>query len=218
MTAMVIRARPSAVSCNIRTWIGFKQFFDLLEAGVLAWIEAQGISPRELYHAYGLAVEMADVSAQLPAVLELGDDVEISITSRPRGGLTATISVARGDMTVVALKASITVALCEASLSMATMGAMVKGDGRPVSTPRGGSARGVSPRPARSRLSSNRSSERGLSSPNGAPAAFWTSITVPLGASALLRWNLLGYGVGGIIAPFIGIKIIDLIITHIGWA
>ena len=32
----------------------------------------------------------------------------------------------------------------------------------------------------------------------------------PLGASALLRCNLLIYGVGGIIAPFIGIKIIDL--------
>jgi K+-transporting ATPase ATPase B chain len=39
-----------------------------------------------------------------------------------------------------------------------------------------------------------------------------------LGASALLRRNLLIYGVGGIVAPFIGIKIIDLIITHIGWA
>jgi K+-transporting ATPase ATPase B chain len=40
----------------------------------------------------------------------------------------------------------------------------------------------------------------------------------PLGASALLRWNLLVYGLGGIIAPFIGIKIIDLIITHVGLA
>ena len=40
----------------------------------------------------------------------------------------------------------------------------------------------------------------------------------PLGASALLRRNLLIYGVGGIIAPFIGIKLIDLIITHIGLA
>ena len=29
----------------------------------------------------------------------------------------------------------------------------------------------------------------------------------PLGAEALLRWNLLVYGVGGIVAPFIGIKI-----------
>lgn len=34
----------------------------------------------------------------------------------------------------------------------------------------------------------------------------------PIGASALLRRNLLIYGVGGIIAPFIGIKIIDLFI------
>jgi K+-transporting ATPase ATPase B chain len=40
----------------------------------------------------------------------------------------------------------------------------------------------------------------------------------PLGAEALLRWNLLVYGVGGIIVPFIGIKLIDLLITHIGWA
>ncbi len=34
----------------------------------------------------------------------------------------------------------------------------------------------------------------------------------PIGASALLRRNLLIYGLGGIIVPFIGIKIIDLII------
>jgi K+-transporting ATPase ATPase B chain len=40
----------------------------------------------------------------------------------------------------------------------------------------------------------------------------------PLGAEALLRRNLLIYGFGGIIAPFLGIKLIDMIITHIGWA
>ena len=34
-----------------------------------------------------------------------------------------------------------------------------------------------------------------------------------VGAAALLRRNLLIYGLGGIIAPFIGIKIIDLVIT-----
>ncbi|PRY38331.1 K+-transporting ATPase ATPase B chain [Spirosoma oryzae] len=34
----------------------------------------------------------------------------------------------------------------------------------------------------------------------------------PIGASALLRQNLLLYGVGGVIAPFIGIKLIDLVI------
>jgi len=40
----------------------------------------------------------------------------------------------------------------------------------------------------------------------------------PIGAEALLQRNLLIYGLGGIIAPFIGIKLIDLIITHIGLA
>ncbi len=35
----------------------------------------------------------------------------------------------------------------------------------------------------------------------------------PIGASALLRRNLLIYGVGGVIAPFIGIKLIDMIVS-----
>ena len=35
----------------------------------------------------------------------------------------------------------------------------------------------------------------------------------PIGASALLRRNLLIYGLGGVLIPFIGIKIIDLIVA-----
>lgn len=35
----------------------------------------------------------------------------------------------------------------------------------------------------------------------------------PIGASALLRRNLLIYGVGGVIIPFIGIKLIDLLVS-----
>ncbi|MGL5277382.1 potassium-transporting ATPase subunit KdpB [Myroides sp.] len=35
----------------------------------------------------------------------------------------------------------------------------------------------------------------------------------PIGASALLRRNLLIYGVGGVIVPFIGIKLIDLFVS-----
>jgi K+-transporting ATPase ATPase B chain len=34
----------------------------------------------------------------------------------------------------------------------------------------------------------------------------------PIGASALLRRNLLIYGIGGIIVPFIGIKAVDLVL------
>ncbi|MBC6492665.1 potassium-transporting ATPase subunit KdpB [Flavihumibacter stibioxidans] len=36
----------------------------------------------------------------------------------------------------------------------------------------------------------------------------------PIGASALLRRNLLIYGLGGVIVPFIGIKLIDLIVSN----
>jgi K+-transporting ATPase ATPase B chain len=34
-----------------------------------------------------------------------------------------------------------------------------------------------------------------------------------MNAEALLRRNLLIYGVGGLIAPFVGIKLIDVLIT-----
>ena len=40
----------------------------------------------------------------------------------------------------------------------------------------------------------------------------------PLSAGALLSRNLLVYGVGGLIAPFVGIKLIDLVLTLMGVA
>jgi len=40
----------------------------------------------------------------------------------------------------------------------------------------------------------------------------------PMGAAALLRRNLLVYGFGGIVIPFIGIKLIDVLITRTGLA
>jgi K+-transporting ATPase ATPase B chain len=40
----------------------------------------------------------------------------------------------------------------------------------------------------------------------------------PLSAAAMLRRNLLIYGLGGLVVPFIGIKIIDVIITALGLA
>jgi K+-transporting ATPase ATPase B chain len=40
----------------------------------------------------------------------------------------------------------------------------------------------------------------------------------PLGASALLRRSLVVYGIGGVIAPFIGIKIIDIALAAAGLA
>ena len=40
----------------------------------------------------------------------------------------------------------------------------------------------------------------------------------PLGAAALLRRSLLIYGLGGVVAPFAGIKLIDMVLAAAGLA
>jgi K+-transporting ATPase ATPase B chain len=40
----------------------------------------------------------------------------------------------------------------------------------------------------------------------------------PLGAAAILRRNLLVYGLGGVVLPFVGIKVIDVVLVAIGLA
>jgi K+-transporting ATPase ATPase B chain len=40
----------------------------------------------------------------------------------------------------------------------------------------------------------------------------------PLGAAALLRRSLLIYGVGGVVIPFVAIKVIDMLLTAVGLA
>lgn len=44
------------------------------------------------------------------------------------------------------------------------------------------------------------------------PLALKGVVYKPIGASALLRRNLLIYGIGGLIVPFVGIKLIDLVV------
>ena len=36
-------------------------------------------------------------------------------------------------------------------------------------------------------------------------------------AAMLLRSNMLLYGLGGLIVPFVGIKVIDLLLVGLGW-
>ena len=38
----------------------------------------------------------------------------------------------------------------------------------------------------------------------------------PMGAAEVLRRNLVVYGLGGLVAPFIGIKLIDLAVNALG--
>ena len=43
-----------------------------------------------------------------------------------------------------------------------------------------------------------------------------TSAAIAAPAAELLARNLLAYGVGGVIVPFVGIKAIDLIVSSLG--
>ncbi|WP_439672571.1 potassium-transporting ATPase subunit KdpB [Cupriavidus necator] len=49
------------------------------------------------------------------------------------------------------------------------------------------------------------------------PLALKGVVYRPLGAAVLLRRNLLVYGLGGILVPFAGIKLIDMILALFGW-
>jgi K+-transporting ATPase ATPase B chain len=49
------------------------------------------------------------------------------------------------------------------------------------------------------------------------PLALRGVVYRPLGAALLLRRNLLIYGLGGIVVPFVGIKLIDMLLTMFGW-
>lgn len=76
--------RPRFAGMNIRTWIGFRQLMALAEEAVLSWLREHGLGARELYHARGVALEMIDSSVQLPALVEIDDEVIAEVTeTRP---------------------------------------------------------------------------------------------------------------------------------------
>ena len=38
-----------------------------------------------------------------------------------------------------------------------------------------------------------------------------------VGAASLLRRNMLIYGLGGLLVPFVGVKLVDMVLTALGW-
>jgi acyl-CoA thioesterase FadM len=103
--------RPAYEGANIRTWIGFKHFMYLVEQAVLQWLRDQGTSARDLYLEHGLGFEIVDCSVQLPAVLEIDDEVRAQVTADRGRRLAVTLSVLRGGTEVTVLRGKVTVAL-----------------------------------------------------------------------------------------------------------
>lgn len=107
----VLQARPRYEGANIRAWIGFKHFYYLVEEAVLEWLRDQGSGARALFHERGLGVEIVDCSMQLPAVLEVDDDVRVEIGQGRSGRLSVRMTVQRDGQEVVVLRGRVSVAL-----------------------------------------------------------------------------------------------------------
>jgi acyl-CoA thioesterase FadM len=107
----VLHGRPAYEGANIRTWIGFKHFMYLVEQGLLQWLRDQGSSARDLYLEHGLGFEIVDCSVQLPAVLEIDDDVRVEVSAGRGSKLAVTLSVVRDGAEVTVLRGKVSVAL-----------------------------------------------------------------------------------------------------------
>ncbi len=107
----VVVVRPAFEGANVRTWIGFKHFVYLVENALLRTLEDLGAGARSLFLDHGLGVEVVDCSVQLPAVLELGDDVTARVEQRRDDRFTVSLSVVRDGGEVVVLRGTVTVAL-----------------------------------------------------------------------------------------------------------
>ncbi|MFV2101615.1 thioesterase family protein [Micromonospora sp. LOL_024] len=107
----VLVGRPRYEGANIRTWIGFKHFVYLVEEAVLQWLRDRGPGARDLFHENGLGVEVVDCSVQLPAVLEVDDEVRVEVTGESGGRLAVLMTVHRDGRDQVVLRGRVRVAL-----------------------------------------------------------------------------------------------------------
>ncbi|GAA4671692.1 alpha/beta fold hydrolase [Streptomyces youssoufiensis] len=108
--------QPRYEGANIRTWIGFKHFMYLVEEGVLQYFRDRGVGARDIYHRYGLGLEIVDSSVQLPVALEAEEQVYATVVSgKPKPGQGApfnvSLTVEREGETVTVLKGKVQVAL-----------------------------------------------------------------------------------------------------------
>jgi len=107
----VLLTRPAFEGANIRTWIGFKHFMYLVEEAARHWLRERGFGARTLFHEYGLGVDVLECSVQLPAVLEIDDEVRAEVVAGADRRLKVVLTVPRDGRDVVVLRGTVTLAL-----------------------------------------------------------------------------------------------------------
>ncbi len=110
----VLTCRPRYESSNIRTWVGFRQLMLLAEEAVLQWFRDRDLGPQRLYHEHGLGLEVIDSSVQLPAVVEVDDEVVAEAAEEAPGRFSVALRVRRDGVPILVLRGRVTVALVRA--------------------------------------------------------------------------------------------------------
>jgi acyl-CoA thioesterase FadM len=108
---LVRTGRPGYDGANIRTWVGFRQFAQVTEGAVLQSFRDRGAGPSRLYHRHGLGLEIVDSSLQLPAVLDVDDEVAAEVLEQRPGRFAVRLSVARDGADVCVCKGKVSVQL-----------------------------------------------------------------------------------------------------------
>lgn len=103
-----ITLRPRYEGANVGTWIGFKHLNYLVEEAVLEHLRRSGAAPAELYHEYGLCVDLVDLDTRIPHALRVDDVVDAEVT--PKGddlSFAVSLRVGAGGPRAVSSKVSV---------------------------------------------------------------------------------------------------------------
>lgn len=107
-TSTELVTRPRYEGANIHTWVGFKHFMYLVEEAVLEWLREAGPGARTLFHEYGLGAEIIDCSVQLPAALEIDDQVTVTLNPAPVRRMPVRICARRDGVDQTVLRGHVT--------------------------------------------------------------------------------------------------------------
>lgn len=103
--------RPRYEGANIGTWIGFKHLMYLAEEGLLALLRERGYGPQRLFHEYGVSPSITDAAMQLPALLEIDDELQVATQALGAGRFSVRLRVVREPAPRVVLNGKLSLGL-----------------------------------------------------------------------------------------------------------
>jgi acyl-CoA thioesterase FadM len=84
---------PSFQGSTLHTWIGFKRLMYLVEEAVVDHFRQQGYGPHQLYHQYGLCLEIVDSTVRIFHPVHVDDQIKIEVAPAQHKGAELRLNV-----------------------------------------------------------------------------------------------------------------------------